>query len=498
VSLSFRWFGALLVLVVAGIGLRFQDLDQKGMWNDELFTLAIVQYYPLAPVDGQPLYRRTDVMHIGDGDTFLTAKAAEQSPPLNDLLEKASVHWLGANELAIRLPAALAACALLLWFAGFAWRHPDPYVRRVLAWSLLLLTAYPALITYAQDGRAYSIGVSTVGMAGLLWMLRWRNGWREWQPPGWTETGLFTLACYSHYNAAMLVALLLLPDAVMATRLRSLKAWARLLVLGVVFSVWLSLNAHTILFTSNGGVAWDQMGALDRAWTTLRHALKVMLPYWLALTSVVVSGLLLVRRAKKQPLWPKTGAVRLCALATLTILYVALAGLIAAKAGMAHLRFYIFVLPFVAVMMGLVFAELHQRWLIAGTALMVVALATPAIRFIPSIPYEDFRSMTRWAVNASNSDTQFLYPWVHNRDVYRVYLERYLGADARARMVGISSAQDATQACARLTDHTNIVVLGHDSGKSLIDAVYGACGAEWPLRHREPFLGVYSEHWTVQ
>lgn len=152
------------LLVLIGLGLRVQDLDQKGLGTDELFTLAIVQYYPFAPVKGQPLYRQTDVLHSGDGDTFLTAKAAEQSPPLNDLLAKASVSLLEPTEVASRLPAVLAAGALLLWFA---WRPPDPYVRRVLAWGLLL-TLSPDPLVCANDARTYSIGVSTGGMAGLL------------------------------------------------------------------------------------------------------------------------------------------------------------------------------------------------------------------------------------------------------------------------------------------------------------------------------------------
>jgi len=489
-SLSFRGCGAALFLLVAvGLGLRLQNVDQKGLGADELFSLAIAQYYPFAPVEGRPLYRRTDVLHIGDGDTFLTAKAAEQSPPLNDLLEKASVSLLGPTELASRLPAVLAAGALLLWYGWFAWRHPDPYVRRVLTWSLLLLALYPALIIYANDARTYSIGVSTVGMAGLLW--------RAWEPPGWAEIGLFTLACYSHYNAAMLVSLLLLGDVVMTTKLRSGKGWGRLLALGLVFSVWLVLNAHTIVFTSEGGVAWAQMGAADRVRLTLKQAPEVMFPYWLALATAVFVGLLIVRRLSGALLWPANGVVRLSVLAALTLLYVAFAGLIAAKAGMAHPRYYIFVLPFVAVMMGLVFAEIRQRWLMAGAALTLAALAVPAIRAIPSMPYEDFRAMTLYGVQASDSDTLFLYPWVPNRNTYRVYLERYLGVDVRSRMVGISVPQDATEVCGRLTSRSNVVVLAHDSGKSLIDAVYAACGAQWPQRHREQFIAVFAEHWKA-
>jgi hypothetical protein len=497
-SSTFRRCGAaLFLLVLIGLGLRVQNLEQKGLWADELFTLAIAQYYPLAPVQGQPLYRQTDVLHIGDGDTFLTAKAAEQSPPLNDLLEKASVNVLGPTELASRLPAAVAAVALLFWFAWFAWRHPDPYVRRVLVWSLLLLVFYPALIFYANDARPYSIGASTVGMAGLLWMLRWRDGWRAWQPPGWTEIGLFTLACYSHYNAAMLVALLLLGDAVLATIRRSRQGWGRLLTLGLIFSVWLALNAHTIVFTSEGRVAWAQRSAADWAMLTLEQAPAMMFPYWLGLAIAVLAGILFVRLRRGTLLWPANGIARLSVLAALTLLYVAFAGVIAAKAGMAHPRYYIFVLPFVAVMMGMVFAEIRQRWLMVGAALILAALAAPAIRAIPSMPYEDFRAMTLYGTKVSDSDTVFLYPWEPNRNTYRVYLERYLGADARSRMVGISSPQDATEVCRRLAGHNNVTVLAHYSGKNLIDSVYAACGERWPQRHREQFTAVFAEHWTA-
>lgn len=497
-SLSVRWFGVLLGLLVAlGAGLRFQHLDKKSLWADELFSLAIAQYRPLLPKAGQPWYRQSDVFHMRDGDTFWTAKAADQSPPLNEFLQKATVHWLGATELAARLPAALAACALLLWFAGFAWRHPDPSVRRVLCWSLLLLVLYPALVMYAKEGRAYSIGVSLVGMAGLLWMLRWRNGWRAWQPPGWAEIGLFALACYSHYNAALLVLLLLSADAVMATKLRSRQAWGRLLALGLVFLVWLVLNAHSIRSTSRGGVTWRAGSVWDFVLMALNDSLAAMHPPWLGLAAVVVLGLVVARWRQGQPLWPAQGALGLGVLAGLALLYVALAGKVAATAGMGHPRHFIFVLPFVAVMMGLVFAELRQRWLVAGVALLLVALAGPSMRLTRASVPEDFRGMTLSGVRGSDKNTLFLYPWLPNRDIYRIYLERFLGEDSRLRMIGISSAKDAAQVCAQLKGHTHVVALGHDSGKPLIDAVYAACGVQWPQRSNEQFYNTFAEHWRA-
>ena len=499
-SLSARWLGGLLVLLVAlGISLRFHQIDEKSLWADELFTLAIAKYYPLLPAEGQPLYRQTSVFQIRDGDTFLTAKAAEQSPPLNDLLEKFTVIWLGATEISARLPAAVVACALLLWYAGFAWWHPDPTVRRVLLWSLFFLTLHPFLILYAKEGRAYSIGVSTLGMAGLLWMLRWRYGWRSWSPPSWVEISLFALACYSHYNAAVLVVLLLIPDAWMAVRQRSGMASLRLLALGSVILLWLALNAHTILFTSKGGVAYAQKSAKEHFLMTLRDAPVAMNAYWLAFTTIVLLALLLVRWRKGQSLWPVRGAINLGALGGLTLLYIGVAGVVSEKAGMAHPRYYIFVLPFVAVMMAMVFAQLHGRWLIAGAAVIFATLTVPAIQFTPAPKNDDFRGMTLSAVRGSDESTLFLFPWGPNRNMYRVYLERFLGVkDISSRMIGISQPQDAGQVCERLAGSNHIAVLGHDSGLPLINAVFASCGSQWPQRSREKFHNTFAEHWLSQ
>ncbi len=497
-TISARWLGlALAVLVACGVGLRFHELEKRSLWSDELFTLAIARYYPLLPAGGQPLYQRTDVHHIGDGDTFLTAKAAEQSPPLNDLLEKATVNWLGATELAARLPAALAACALLLWFAAFAWRHPDAPVRRVLRWSLLLLVFYPALVMYAQEGRAYSVGVSTAGMAALLWLLRWRDGWRNWQAPYWTEIVLFALACYSHYTAAALVMLLLSADAVMAHRRRSSKAWLRLGALGLVFLAWLALNLHTILFTSRGGVAWASASAWERVLMTLNDAPAVIHLPWLGLALLVLAALLLLRWRQGLAVWPDQLAVRLGVLAGLALAYVALAGLIAAKAGMAHPRFYIFIVPLVAVMVALVLAELRPAAAVAGALLLVLALAQPAARLTASNGQDDFRAMSVAAVRGATKETLFLYPWPANRNIYRIYLERFLGRDLRSRMVGATLPKDAVQTCQQLGQAQHVVALGHDTGKEVIDAVYAACGVQWPRRSHEQFFNTFAEHWQA-
>lgn len=499
--LSVRYSGVLLSILLAwGIGLRLHQLDQRSMWTDELFTAAIALYHPLAPEVGQPLYRRIQVTDIRDGDSFLTAKAAEQSPPLNDLLEKATISWLGATEFAARLPAALMACLLLVWFAGFAWRHPDPTIRRVLSWSLFLLALHPTLVLYAQEGRAYSAGVSLIGMGGLLWMLRWRAGWRYWHPPGWVEIVFFSLASYAHYNAALLVALLLLPDAVMTIRQRSLQGWIRLAAIGMVFSAWLLLNAHTIIYTSEGRVGWGNTNPWDQViWNAIQDAVATLHPYWLGLAAALLVLLIAARNWKTRAYdyLSSATASRLCALAGLTLIYLLLAGKVAATAGMAHPRFFIFVVPFVVVMIAILLAEIRHGWATFSIALLFAVGASPSVRLDESTNKDDFRAMTMAAVRGSDEDSLFLYPLSPLRDVYRISLQRYLGVDPIHSMVEVAEEQDAQQVCERLKGKSQVVVLGHAWGQSRIDAVYTACGQQWPIRTVERFHNTFSERWRV-
>jgi uncharacterized membrane protein SirB2 len=244
-------------------------------------------------------------------------------------------------------------------------------------------------------------------------------------------------------------------------------------------------------------MAWYRLGTWERVLTTLNDALATMHPYWLAMAGLVLLGLVSVRKFRSQTLWSRSGIVRLGMLAGLTLLFIALAGMVTAKTGMAHPRFFIFVLPFVAVMMSLVLAELRQRWLIAGAALLVVALAQPSMRLTLSSNNDDFRAMTLAGVRGSDKDTLFLYQWLPNRDIYRVYLERFLGQDPRPRMIGISTYQEVAKICEQIKGQTHVVALGHVYGKGEIDAVYAYCGARWPNRNHEQFQNTFTEHWRA-
>ena len=502
--LSGRWVRNLAGWLMASLLLwgtwqRLDHLDAKSLWSDELFTMGMAQYQLLWPKDGRPLYRQIQVDRIEATDTFLTAKAAEQSPPLNDLLVKAALNLPGPSEIASRIPAALSSSLLLLFFAAFAWRHPDPSVRRALWWATALLALHPTLIVYAREGRAYSLGASLVGMAGLLWMLRWRRGWRDWQPPGWIEITVFTLACYSHYNAALLVALLLSADAVMATVKRSLPAWGRLLTLGSIFSVWLALNAHAILFTAEGGVGWSGESPSERFMMARHDIFTAMHPPWVWLALAVVIYFAFSQWLKRRAhgsvdTWAGDGT-KLWALAGIATVYLALAALVVSKAGMGHPRFFIFIIPLLSVMMGLMLAKVRPGWLAMVTLAAFASLITPSDRLIGIMGYGDFRNMGLNGVRGTDPTTYFVFPLEANRNFYRHYPHRFLGKDPNSRMVGMSIEAQAAQVCDQIKVHRHVVVFEHRS-EGITNALKTSCANNWPMRSRQEFHLTAVEHWT--
>jgi hypothetical protein len=498
-ALPGRYFYLLLFLLfLIGSALRFQNIDKRSFWADELFTLRMAIYHPLVPDTGQPWYRQTSINEIRDGDTFLTAKTAEQHPPLQDFLEKISVNVLGLSEFSARLPGAIAACLLLAWFAWFAARSNEAWERRALTWALLLLTLSPALLAYGKDARAYSLGASLIGMGGLLWLLRWQHGWRQVRPPGWGEIALFLLACYSHYNAAAMVAVLLLPDFLLACKTRNRTTFMRLAFLTLALSVWLALSAHTILATSKGSVAWGNFTALQNMFSTVNGTITIFHApwFWLFLVAwlAAVAGHFASQPHVAAPQW----AIQVFFLQVLLALYIALAGWIVAKAGMDHPRFYIFAVPFFAVMVGLLLAQINRGHWVAISALILALVALPAKHRDGPQTVEDFRGMTKAALQDAGQDTVFLFPWAPNRDLYRIYLDHISGQDNRDRMVGISARHDIAPLCEKLKDIKHLAILAHDSGKNIISEFYSVCGHRWPSRQQIQFHNTFAEHWKVQ
>jgi signal transduction histidine kinase len=282
-----------------------------------------------------------------------------------------------------------------------------------------------------------------------------------------------------------------------ACKTRNVTTLKRIAFLGAAFSLWLVPAAHTIVATAGGRMAWDRYTVPQNVFSTFTGVAVVVHSPWLWMF-LAASWFALARhlfRSPQQalPAW----LTRLFFLCSLILLYLGLAGFIVAKAGMAHFRFYVFAVPLFAIAAATLLAQLRRRWAIAVAALLISATALPAQNAKRLIADEDWRSMTQAAVRGADEHTVFLFPFIPNRDHYRIYLEKYLQQDSRPRMVGVSNKEDISSVCERLSSARHVAVMGYASSRQIIDDVYAACGRNWPARERREFINTFAEHWRA-
>ncbi|MGH8497802.1 MAG: hypothetical protein ACRERV_03185, partial [Methylococcales bacterium] len=146
----------IIFIVLAGAALRLWQIGNKSLWSDELFSAGIITSKYLVPLEGADIFRRTNIFNIQDIDTFWTVKAADQSPPLFEFIGKIFTSVVGANEISIRLPSALASIFLLLFLAQECWKENNTKNSTIFFFTLLPTAFSAILIEYAQEGRAYS------------------------------------------------------------------------------------------------------------------------------------------------------------------------------------------------------------------------------------------------------------------------------------------------------------------------------------------------------
>ncbi|MBK8798083.1 MAG: hypothetical protein IPM07_17895 [Anaerolineales bacterium] len=183
-----RW--AVLLLIVAGVGLRALRLAWQPLWWDEGYSVYFAT---------EPLARMFDLT------------AHDIHPPLYYLLLHGWIAWWGSPQPLVdrSLSVLFGAAALPLqaWLAGRLF----PGRRRLLIVAVLLLAVNPMHLLYSQEVRMYGLGMalSTAGTA-FFWIWQRRlaasAGWRGWLWPALGYTVVMTAGLYTLYYFAFLLA----------------------------------------------------------------------------------------------------------------------------------------------------------------------------------------------------------------------------------------------------------------------------------------------------
>ena len=271
-TLAGRVDPVLVLIVVAGLVVRFVGLGDQSLWYDEWLTSeAVAGSLP-------DLFR-----HVAD---------REGIPPTFFVAQWVWVQVAGDSEVALRtLPALFGAATVPVAYAAVVELRQPRLAARAAA---LLVAVSPMLVWYSQEARPYSLIALMGGLSFLLFVRVWRDG-ADRDLAVWAAVAAATVAV--HYFAAFLIAV-----EGLALLARRPGGWRRLVLAALPSAGVLALLAP-VAVTQHSHAAnrlWISGFPLrDRLEEAGRSALVGPSPFddrlWIAVAAVVaVAGLLLV------------------------------------------------------------------------------------------------------------------------------------------------------------------------------------------------------------
>lgn len=178
IPILLRFF--IVISLVIGIILRFENLEKKVYWHDETFTSLRVSGYTRAEVIQQVFNGREigikdlqKYQHINHEKNLIdTVKglAAEepQLPPIYFLIVRFWVQWFGDSVAVTR---SLSALFSLLVFPCMYWLCLELFESSLVGWvAIALLAVSPFQIQYAQDARPYMLWAVTILLSSVALM----------------------------------------------------------------------------------------------------------------------------------------------------------------------------------------------------------------------------------------------------------------------------------------------------------------------------------------
>lgn len=265
------WF--LVLVLLAGFGLRLYGLGRHPLWIDEALTWHIST--------------RPDVLEA------LRGPSQHSEPPLIHMLVHPVRIFTGAPAILRIVPALFGCFALLLW-----WRLLMNWLplRGTLA-GVALLSFSAFHVYYCQELRSYAV---TFALSLILLAI-----YLEWLRVGYLKTYLWVcmgitkaLIVYSHYLAGLFPLALAMTIPFVRVYRRSLRPWLLSLALAVLlFAPWLGDAIRCVNIVHQAGIVKDYNILRDTVAPFLILPLgKTLIPnpahtaYWLELVAVLVPG----------------------------------------------------------------------------------------------------------------------------------------------------------------------------------------------------------------
>lgn len=168
-----------LGLLTLGLVLRGLDLGHESLWFDECFTL--------------------DQAHRATFAEVVKATAADNYPPLHNLLVHAWIALFGEGREALRWSSALLSSGAIWVGGGLARELYGPRARLI---AMALLATLPEQVRYGQMLRMYAL-FSLLALASTWCLARWLARPTHRRLTLWVV--ITAAACWTHYYAGFLV-----------------------------------------------------------------------------------------------------------------------------------------------------------------------------------------------------------------------------------------------------------------------------------------------------
>ncbi|MDO5624553.1 MAG: hypothetical protein Q4G71_07680 [Pseudomonadota bacterium] len=500
---------AILLLLALGWGVRFADLGQQSLWEDELFSADIIVSRPLLAAPGQPWLERSTLSQVKPGDTFWTVKGADQSPPLFELVGKLTTRVFGEGELGLRMTSALSAALLLLWLALRAWRWRAAPEGTVYLTVLALMASSALLVFYAQEARAYSLGMVLATVLVVKFWERLVQGWRQAPLPGWGEVALAAAACMAHYNALVLTGLLFVAYALEAVRRRHWSALARMSLVAVVVLAWLGVGYMGFDSAAQGHIGWvppmSYMQALRLVMESL--AARAMGYPFVALLALLVGvglavALVGVWRAHPADAQAATRRRHIGALAVMVLLllvYLMISGYVVHKSRIENVRHLVFALPVVFIVAGAVvnMVSAGRQWVAVLLVMALTATQVPALKTAHAVQKGDYRGAAAFVLQRlQDGDTVVVGQMANALGAHGYYLNARSGRAMQTRL--LNGVEAIAAMCADMANQPRWGVVSSTHHTDLFNTLENTCGSSGWRIERFQAPGVLAQVWTRQ
>lgn len=477
------------IFLFVGAALRWHDIDMIGLWSDELFTVSAA----LDVGEGKSwlAYVSKVIPELKINDSFLTWKAADNTPPLYELLLIVWAKVFGSSDFALRsLSAAIGSLVPAVFYFGLR----RPLGNRAALLGMIILCLSPAALAYSQEVRAYILTMllSTAAVVLLINRVLDTNAdtlvHDKKLPPFWVDIVVYIFLSYSHYTGLFTYGLLsVIYFFLVIVPQKRYSHVFKLLLVPVAIAPWFYLSWKAFKFTSHGGLAWGTYHFSDIASMMIPKTIdfflmgagSVMVLMWL----VALLGALTGRdQAGKWFFSMQTIQEKLCdkkmLLALAFILVVLMQFLYsvynAFSSKMWHPRYFSASVPIVIASLSLLFSTL-KNWkgiaFFATAAISCFSLMTVS-KYFHDRPNsgEGYREASHYIAENVHPDAKIVLGWEANAAFYSHYLKpQLLAKNYAVDMLAVSMPNDVADFCSKLSNATQQVILFQHEAQSYIN-----------------------------